>query len=100
MTPDEVIAMAREAGIVTGDGLRFADGQRYRSIGVPRNVNESSLLTFAALVAAKEREACAQVCENIFQTQRPYEIYAEAAQECAAAIRARDKAMKGETNVT
>jgi hypothetical protein len=114
MTPDEVIAMAREAGIVTGDGLRFADGQRYRSIGVPRNVNESSLLTFAALVAAKEREACADLCDRFAARtteaqQGPSDSLSNVMLrqiavlghcECAAAIRARDKAMKGETNVT
>jgi len=84
MTPDEVIAMAREAGIASWH------------VDLKKWVYEQGLERFAELVAAKEREACARVCENIFQTQRPYEIYAEAAQECAAAIRARDKAMKGE----
>ena len=43
----------------------------------------------AALAVAKEREACAKVCEELFQTTSPYTTYAEAAQDCAAAIRAR-----------
>ena len=38
-----------------------------------------------------EREACAKVCEELFQTTPPYMTYAEAAQDCAAAIRARSK---------
>ena len=40
-------------------------------------------------VAEREREACAKVCEELFQTTSPYMTYAEAAQDCADAIRAR-----------
>jgi hypothetical protein len=36
-----------------------------------------------------EREACAKVCEELFQVTPPYTTYAEAAQDCADAIRAR-----------
>ena len=43
----------------------------------------------AVLAVAAEREACAKVCENIFQTTPLYTIYAQAAQDCAEAIRAR-----------
>ena len=45
----------------------------------------------AVLAVAAEREACAKACENIFQTTPLYAIAAEAAQDCAAAIRARGK---------
>lgn len=38
---------------------------------------------------AAEREACAKVCEELFQVTPPYTTYAEAAQDCADAIRAR-----------
>lgn len=48
MTQDEVIAMAKEAGMDVAE------------IGV---VEYLSLKHFAALVSAKEREACAQVAE-------------------------------------
>ena len=69
MTQDEIIAMAKEAGMVTGPNLLFSEGQRYRSLGAPRNIKERHLLRFAALVeakaAAKEREACAQSLENL-----------------------------------
>jgi hypothetical protein len=38
----------------------------------------------------EEREACAKVCEGLFQQPPPYTTYAEAiAQDCADAIRAR-----------
>jgi len=50
MTRDDIIRMAREAG--------FADG-------VVEIVGLEGFANFAALVAAAEREACAQVCENI-----------------------------------
>lgn len=50
MTRDEVIAMAREAGLTA---------ETDRVIGV------SALERFAALVAAAEREACAQECDKL-----------------------------------
>jgi len=48
----------------------------------------------AAVKAAveAEREACAEVCEELFQVTPPYTTYAEAAQDCADAIRARGQA--------
>ena len=72
MTQDEIIEMAREAGIIH-----------------PEMVTKH-LVAFANLVAAKaeakEREACAKVCEQIdtaaFGGERP------APNDCAAAIRA------------
>ena len=53
MTHEEIIAMAKEAG-------------GYASPHYPENLvmDVHDLGRFAALVAAKEREACAQVCES------------------------------------
>ena len=78
MTQDEIIRMALEAGaefaeLPNGDAWLFDDNQQ--------------LERFAALVAAHEREACANVCEQIdtaaFGSERP------APNDCAAAIRSR-----------
>ena len=58
MTQDEIIEMARQAG------YRFADDtdQRMANHGQwQRNL----LVAFAKLVAAKEREACAKVCDAV-----------------------------------
>ena len=52
MTQDEIIEMAKEAGLEV-DGVYFSDTM-YRAV----------LVRFARLVAAAEREACAQVCEE------------------------------------
>ena len=49
MTQDDITRMAREAGVVI-------DGN---------NSGEDSLLYFAALVAAAEREACAKLCDDL-----------------------------------
>ena len=70
MTQDEIVKMAREAGLVrTGD--KWVEPARW---GV------TELVHFAALVAAAEREAILQMSEdNWFKTQDNYE----------AAIRAR-----------
>lgn len=82
MNTEEIMAMAREAGLLPDNSHPTPEtrAMRKRCEVVKR---------FAALVAAKERNDCALICENMFQTQRPYQVYAEAAQECAAAIRAR-----------
>ena len=85
MTRDEIISMAREAGarvfggkIVIADNASSGDGSDF----VPR---------FAALVEAREREACALICDaegrewdsDAVVTLKNY------AEHCAAAIRAR-----------
>jgi len=63
MTKEEIIEMAKQAGFVDyelDDGTTNAFDKRYEA--------------FAKLVAEKEREACAEICEW---------------SECAGAIRAR-----------
>lgn len=56
MTPEEITAMAKEAGIAetTADGCLQFPWNEYVDL-------RPYLQHFAALVAAKEREACAQV---------------------------------------
>lgn len=67
MNQAEIIAMATEAGL---NSYRIAPGEVVA--GWER---------FAALVAANEREACAQVCMDRRSLDTPW--------DCAAAIRAR-----------
>ena len=54
MTREEIILMAREAGINVAENNSFAD-----------NVYIFVLYRFAALVAAAEREACAALVETL-----------------------------------
>lgn len=78
MTQDEIIAMAREAGFRTGR-IDLTTGEPIPFIAPASGTSCMwEVLRFAALVAAKEREACAQVCES-WDDPRDY----------AAAIRAR-----------
>jgi hypothetical protein len=65
MTQEDIIAMAREAGLVGGP------------------VYAKGLEAFAALVAAAENEACAKVCEDSVEY---------AGDTLAEAIRARGQA--------
>ena len=60
MTKDDIIRMAREAGVVI-------DGN---------NSGQDDLLYFAVLVAAAEREECAKLCEA--QDEYGWQQYAEA----------------------
>ena len=76
MTRDDIIKMAKQAGLLPIDiGPTIETWQMRRK--------EESLVRFAALVAAHEREACAKVCES--EGARVDASWAS----CAAAIRAR-----------
>ncbi len=87
MNRDDVIRMAREAGLLrAGDG--WTEPHRWGATEVKR---------FAALVAAHEREECAKVCEQaeipfdiaIWHDSTKKEMTAHTANALAAAIRAR-----------
>ena len=90
MTRDEIIKLAREAGLTE---------RNHHSEILVRHSNgswvdvEHVLWRFAALVAAAEREACAKVCD--FEVRRLTAIDekrpALAAGICAATIRARSQ---------
>ena len=87
MTQDEIIEMAQECNLI---GMRpHLDG-----------IYSEALIAFANLVAAKEREACAILCDNRssfywnwqagnLQKHEENRHYAKASEECAGAIRAR-----------
>ena len=91
MSPNEIIAMAREAGFRIGE-LQTLGGTR--PLAKPSGFDcLAELEHFAALVAAKEREGCAHLCDEICAV-RGVPFYGlpgmkGSAQECAAAIRAR-----------
>jgi len=72
MTRDDIIKMAREAGL---EIVNFTS-------------TIASIERFAELVAAAEREACANVCEETTASWTQH-IYNAACVDCAAAIRAR-----------
>ena len=81
MTQDEIIEMARDSGM------------ELYGLGKNRARFVYHLEAFSQLVAAKEREACAKVCDSFYLSwidiQGRYEFMGEGASECAGAIRAR-----------
>jgi hypothetical protein len=76
MTQEDIIRMARESGMAGFDGTVHAMFQ---------------LESFAALVAAAEREACAKACENIYEGDEACGDW-PSPEQCAEAIRARGQA--------
>ncbi len=74
MTQDEIIEMANEVGFV-------AYGEDCGEYRIPTLAFHSRLKRFAALVAAKERKACAKMFDGA--------VWAYDYREIAAAIRAR-----------
>jgi hypothetical protein len=61
MTQDEIIEMAEQAGV----------DEWWDSGNEQREVLQEHLEAFAKLVAAKEREACAKLCETGIDTEHP-----------------------------
>ena len=77
MNNDEIIEMARQAGM---DYLKYISPESFEKVTV-----------FAKLVAAKEHEACAKVCDELAELNRFSETDSMWEwRECAAAIRARN----------
>jgi len=70
MTQDEIIEMAKQCGIIVGY-------PKYQDIE-----------GFAKLVAAKEREACAKLCDDLVNDENTIE-YANGAYRCSVLIRSR-----------
>ena len=92
MTRDDIIRMAREAGFagwlaetdfVTTSFERFA-----ALVAAEKDKEIMALVQAAALVAAAEREACAELCQEMEDRENPYERNV-AVLDCASAIRAR-----------
>jgi hypothetical protein len=80
MTQDEIIEMARQADFEMDDSCVIGPQILWY-------VYQTQLESFAKLVAAKEREACAKQCEGINSLEDYYGERIELA--CAEAIRAR-----------
>jgi hypothetical protein len=74
MTQDEIIELARQAGV--RDDEHTFEFSQYKYLD-----------RFAKLVAAKEREACAEICDD-----QAGGAYWEGADACADRIRARGQA--------
>ena len=68
MTKNDIIKLAREAGL--SDGV-------------------AETVAFANLVAAAEREECARLCQEIMQEHNPFDRQAGVARRCLDDIRAR-----------
>ena len=89
MTTDDIIAMAREAGFRAGQ-INLSNGPPVPFIAPASGTNcMGELERFAALVAAKEREACAQVCDAKAHEVR-FWCNESNVIACAAAIRERN----------
>jgi hypothetical protein len=90
MTRDDIIRMAREAGLADSP-------EDYNPYWTADSIED--LERFAALVAAAEREACAKVCDNLAKDRGMFHPDDEdlkkgvlaGAGMCAVTIRARGK---------
>jgi uncharacterized protein YfcZ (UPF0381/DUF406 family) len=79
MTKDDIVRMAGEAGFVVDEK---AQQHQPNCIFHTHHMVDELLERFAALVAAAEREACADICDQHASIEG-------IAQRCAAEIRAR-----------
>jgi len=86
MTQDEIIELARQAGFDIGMWEKLSDDDDVFGYGI--DGTHENLEAFARLVAEKEREACANICETLELPEWPNKIR----QPLAQAIRARGQA--------
>jgi len=81
----EIIELAKQSDLM-------ADGEMWFSPTYGNaDVHITDLERFAKLVAAKEREACAKVCDGLVNDENTIE-YASGAYRCSALIRSRGQA--------
>ena len=83
MDTEEIIEMAKKSGAMF-DHMTWVERDLFPVFE-----------RFAKLVAEKEREACAEICDGFYLSwidiQGRYEFMGEGASECAGAIRAREQ---------
>jgi hypothetical protein len=81
----EIIELAKQSDLM-------ADGEMWFSPTYGNaDVHITDLERFAKLVAAKEREACAKLCDELVSDENTIE-YANGAYRCSVRIRARGEA--------
>jgi len=81
----EIIELAKQSDLM-------ADGEMWFSPTYGNaDVHITDLERFAKLVAAKEREACAKLCDELVSDENTIE-YANGAYRCSALIRSRGEA--------
>ena len=84
MTRDDIIRMAREAGVLSGyESELFQRFARLVYEATFRDANIAASRTILDAAVLEERNACAKVCDNLERAN----LYG--VKECAAAIRAR-----------
>ena len=86
MTQDEIIELARQAGI------NYRELSDEFATGNGDGVEVEQMEAFAKMVAAKERDSCAKLCDNQAEYEWALGGSGEgntAAKKCASAIRAR-----------
>ena len=83
MTKEEIIDMAKKAGI------NYRELSDEFATGNGDGVEVEQMEAFAKLIAEKEREACAKICENEYIDFDWAHVEQHAGEICAEAIRAR-----------
>ena len=86
MTQDKIIELARQAGFDIGMWEKLSDDDDVFGYGID-GIHEN-LEAFARLVAEREREACANICETLELPEWPDKVR----QPLAQAIRTRGQA--------
>ena len=64
MTQDQIIEIAVAAGIIPWTKHEYVGGNNFSASDEGLDGDLASLIQFAKLVAAKEREACAKICDE------------------------------------
>jgi hypothetical protein len=90
MTDMEILQLADQCGVVAVTKHEW-DGKRFNHTDECLDGDAAALVIFAKLVAEREREACAKVCDELANDENTDE-YINGADWCSVRIRARGQA--------
>ena len=88
MNREQILVLMTQCGLIPVDKLQWSINQFVHEDSYIEG-DDASILQFAEELMAREREACAAVCDRLVQTGHSGDSWQDGVFDCAAAIRAR-----------
>lgn len=88
MNREQILVLMTQCGLIPVDKLQWSINQFVHEDSYIEG-DDASILQFAEELIAREREACAAVCDRLVQADHSGDSWQDGTFDCAAAIRAR-----------
>lgn len=88
MNREQILVLMTQCGLIPVDKLQWSINQFVHEDSYIEG-DDASILQFAEELIAREREACAAVCDRLVQKDHSGDSWQAGVFDCAAAIRAR-----------